>query len=354
MHPIYDILNANALLSSSERTALASIAAQTGSGTIVELGTRFGGSASIMRKANPHCTIHTIDIADLIDPKVLDCDSVSFFYGWASEFAEQHPELKADFLFIDGYHSLLAVIRDFLQLKYLIPDGGLIAFHDVTPFWFGIFAFGKALIANGNISQIHRFDSLLIGSINHNAPLPSAKIFLETMSQLKHRAELETSVNMQTPNAAIELVNNNSGDVYCIGKGKMGHIIADAMGLNFDLFIDSKDASNPDAQYFIFSTYFNDIATFLRSEKGILDHNIFSWQHLIPKLISIHNFETINALCANYRYDPSCLNDFQQALKHPSHNVQQFLESSFLAANIFLQDIPILSSNRKGSSIGKT
>jgi hypothetical protein len=43
-----------------------------------------------------------------------------------------------DFLFIDGDHSYEGVKKDFNMYGPLVKDGGIIAFHDITPYPFNL------------------------------------------------------------------------------------------------------------------------------------------------------------------------------------------------------------------------
>jgi hypothetical protein len=59
--------------------------------------------------------------------------------GTSREIAE-HWNSPIDFLFIDGSHQYEDVLSDFDTYFPHVRDGGLVAFHDVTPNWPGPFA----------------------------------------------------------------------------------------------------------------------------------------------------------------------------------------------------------------------
>jgi predicted O-linked N-acetylglucosamine transferase (SPINDLY family)/glycosyltransferase involved in cell wall biosynthesis/predicted O-methyltransferase YrrM len=61
--------------------------------------------------------------------------------GYSHQILSQWEELTGDkaidFIFIDGSHQFLDVLKDYEQSLPLVKDGGWIAFHDVVPTWPG-------------------------------------------------------------------------------------------------------------------------------------------------------------------------------------------------------------------------
>lgn len=102
---------------------------------IVETGTFYGYSTWFMAEAlrilGDGGKIHTIDtVAKLVAPEVLNHPNVEFHRGVSLTVMETLlPELgEVQFAFLDSYKRLS--LLEFSRVTPLIPEGGMVAFHD--------------------------------------------------------------------------------------------------------------------------------------------------------------------------------------------------------------------------------
>ena len=128
-------------------------------GVIVEIGSYKGRSTVAMAYA---CigTKRKIYCIDTWDGNDIDFPDRNFFEIWQqnlqknglykyvvplqgyshqvlSQWIELTNGIKIDFIFIDGSHQFLDVLKDFEQSFPLVKENGWIAFHDVVPTWPG-------------------------------------------------------------------------------------------------------------------------------------------------------------------------------------------------------------------------
>jgi predicted O-methyltransferase YrrM len=110
-------------------------------GPILEIGTFHGKSAVLMasavQDAGQNTTIYSLDVdhsyiraarEQALSHEV--ADRVVFVRGTVGAFARMYPHLQPALVFVDGDHSYAGVQRDLTVLERLIPDNGLILFHD--------------------------------------------------------------------------------------------------------------------------------------------------------------------------------------------------------------------------------
>ncbi len=88
-----------------------------------------------------------------------------------SQWQELAGEQEIDFIFIDGSHQFLDVLKDF-ELSYnLIKEGGWIAFHDVVPTWPGSERVWHKIAKNRLIN--HEYSSTLACGQKQSVAIPS-------------------------------------------------------------------------------------------------------------------------------------------------------------------------------------
>ncbi|MEZ2240849.1 class I SAM-dependent methyltransferase [Microcoleus sp.] len=126
---------------------------------IVEIGSYKGRSTVAMSYAciGTNRKIYCIDTWDGNDTDFLDRNFFDIWQenieknglsqyvvplrGYSHQILSQWEELTGDkaidFIFIDGSHQFLDVLKDYEQSLPLVKDGGWIAFHDVVPTWPG-------------------------------------------------------------------------------------------------------------------------------------------------------------------------------------------------------------------------
>lgn len=109
----------------------------------IEIGTRHGGTAFALAQVTDH--VLTIDNDRLaFDVSGLDVPNLTFLKGQSEgkttiDFALRWLEgEKADYLFIDGDHEELSVMRDYENYEPMVRDGGLVFLHDVRPTFHGV------------------------------------------------------------------------------------------------------------------------------------------------------------------------------------------------------------------------
>jgi len=105
-------------------------------GTYVEVGTFHGGSAvAASRNATQ---VYTLDIYDWLPLLFSTLPNVHPLKSTASDFSRDvnygvEKRFEIDTLFIDGSHEYDYVKKDIEALVPLVKTGGLIMFHDYTP-----------------------------------------------------------------------------------------------------------------------------------------------------------------------------------------------------------------------------
>jgi predicted O-methyltransferase YrrM len=166
-------------MSEAELTRLVALLKSAGlTGPHLEIGTAAGGTLKeLMRSyddaARPRFVVtdpftYYPDQRAIVDRNLrsagLDPDSVDFRVGFSWPLLA--PALAAkerfSFIFIDGDHSELGVMRD-LRWTRLLDVGGYVCLHDVRPRYPGLGrALRRFLAKNSNYQQIDLVDSLAI------------------------------------------------------------------------------------------------------------------------------------------------------------------------------------------------
>lgn len=269
---IKDILNTPCLISEMQKLALAYCAAQTPSGgTIAEIGPYLGGSTKILAESSKGVTIHTIDIFDHIDRKLIGNNaSIRIHIGDSSAFAGSNPECRIDLLFIDGDHSFHGVFHDFTHMHPLLSDTATIIFHDYTQMYPGVRIFCDALHDNGSITDCVNVDGMLVcrkgkdftglRRENYKAAAKNFEAFVAEDSRRSH--VVSTGHNYR------RIISGLAKDWKVIGKGSYGKYLARFFSLPPECLIDSAQADR-DHRYVICSRNFTEIASHLAQRCGI-------------------------------------------------------------------------------------
>lgn len=166
-------------MSEAELTRMVALLKSAGmTGPHLEIGTAAGGTLKeLMRSyddaARPRFVVtdpftYYPDQRAIVDRNLrsagLDPESVDFRVGFSWPLLT--PALAAkerfSFIFIDGDHSALGVMRD-LRWTRLLDVGGYVCLHDVRPRYAGLaWALRCFLAKNSNYEQIDQVDSLAI------------------------------------------------------------------------------------------------------------------------------------------------------------------------------------------------
>lgn len=105
---------------------------------VIEVGAAFGFSTIILAQVATHVT--SIDPHDQLNSReththnlehyAIPEDRVSAIQGYSQSVLPELPDRSASFVFIDGDHSMAAVVRDVNEAIRLIDFGGYVAAHD--------------------------------------------------------------------------------------------------------------------------------------------------------------------------------------------------------------------------------
>jgi cephalosporin hydroxylase len=128
----------------------------------LEIGTHSGGSACLMLKHPKKTNVFGMDLETSIrhqavkdNVKRYKRDDVSFEYFIGNSRDKETVKKvrdvvrNVDMLFIDGEHTLDAVIEDFINYKDLVNEGGYIIFDDYNDYgWNPIVKHGVDMIVN--------------------------------------------------------------------------------------------------------------------------------------------------------------------------------------------------------------
>lgn len=254
---VFKIAETPGLMSRAERIWLALAAAGVGEGTIVEAGTAYGSSAALMREAAPRAVIHTFDRNDILNPQILDRDSVQFHETDAPGFVREHPDLRADLLFIDADHSFGGVLADYQALSPLLGPGGLLALHDVVFQHYGVRLFCDALIRGGHLEGEVQVDTLCLGRLRKPG-LPDPEVFIQVLGE--HLAAYEGSGSLSAGGAGLAErreaawpAPGQDPEALVIGKGEKGRVFARCMGLGPERLVHSWDVRDLSARYYLCS-----------------------------------------------------------------------------------------------------
>lgn len=116
-------------------------AAQYDDQTIVDLGTRVGYSACILRMAAPTARIFTVDTnaqaLEVAERNLADFDNIQYVHMPSWDFAEKANDGKIGLVFVDADHT--KIDRDLIWWPKIM-QGGLMLFHDYTPSKFPVVA----------------------------------------------------------------------------------------------------------------------------------------------------------------------------------------------------------------------
>lgn len=149
-----------ALLADGDKAALYKYASKVpDGGTIVDIGTAWGGSAFIMALASkPKSTVFTIDPNDNEEfqsaRKELDLVGKVTFINQKSEYAYGYFDgWELDMIFEDGVHSYDGVKDDWETFGTKLKKGGIMAFHDYH-LYDGIKAYVDEIVEKGEIKKV--------------------------------------------------------------------------------------------------------------------------------------------------------------------------------------------------------
>jgi len=94
----------------------------------VEIGTKYGGSAILVKTFNPEIDVYTIDCTEApVETQELNNLGIRFFHEYSERMAEIWGK-PIQVLFIDGNHE--EALQDFNAWEKHIVNGGVILFHD--------------------------------------------------------------------------------------------------------------------------------------------------------------------------------------------------------------------------------
>ncbi len=277
-----DLLNIEALLNPCQRLALSHMATGLNSGaTIVEIGPYRGGSTKILHESAPGCELITIDIYDNIDRELFDVDRYAeFILGGVEAFRKKKGDKPIDLLFIDGDHSFYGVKHDFNTLARNLGPETLIAFHDYSIKYIGVWVFCNALIAQGVVEKLAVVEDMLLARFtNMSEPLVSDD----------YGAAVKTLLELKLPQPPDDLDDGlarsrkiiaDLGRYQCIGKGAFGRFVANYFGLNFAMLGDAADVEK-NSRYLVCSYWFDEISEQLSRNKGATPENIVSASDLL-------------------------------------------------------------------------
>jgi len=286
---LQDILDSAGILSQNEKILLAlCVATFPRNSTIVELGTYYGGSASLMLTATKgKAKLFSIDIhQNRLPESLLKHPAFTFFHGTGRKFMDQW-EGGADLVFIDGGHSFGSVYDDLLTFSPALREDGIIAFHDVDIRHMGVKIFADTLLLHGNLTNPVKSDSLLIANIAHKIPMPTEDDFAETIINMSHLVghtgaldpyRQQTDCFQKNP-----IIVEENKATYFIGKGSRGELVRKFIGLEETLFINSWDANDPKGKYYVCSDQFVNISEFLTNRINVPSRNII---HVSPLSVS--------------------------------------------------------------------
>jgi hypothetical protein len=258
-----DIMSIAAGLSPNDKAFLGLLAAAVPpGGTIVEVGTGYGGSSTLLRLvADKGCAIHTLDVrewpgvAERLAPL-----NIHRHLGGAEAF-RQGFDGPIDLLFIDGDHSFAGVRRDFDTLAPLVKPGGTIAFHDHS--MLGIRLLCDALEAAGALRGFCGVHNFVAATKVKDARQPGADEYTAALDRHLHKARFtapKCGAQDFWPFGTYWGNFDDLKDAQLVGRGCMGWFVKTLYGLPGDLFINSDQARRPQANHILLSAAFQDIA----------------------------------------------------------------------------------------------
>lgn len=95
----------------------------------LEIGVRHGTVYHLVNKYCEKCYLVDIEFLDI----GYSTNTIKFEMTSDSFFNSINPNVKFDFVFIDGDHSKEQVLKDFLNVKDMVVEDGFIILHDTYP-----------------------------------------------------------------------------------------------------------------------------------------------------------------------------------------------------------------------------
>lgn len=95
---------------------------------MVEIGTKYGRSCTVLSLSRPDATILTVDVKNWEPGNVLGHNVIKL--NIPSIRAAKIIDIAIDFLWIDGSHKYEDVVADIVMWTPKIKSGGYVAFHD--------------------------------------------------------------------------------------------------------------------------------------------------------------------------------------------------------------------------------
>lgn len=269
------ILDAPCILHQDEKILLGLCAAMLPPGsTIVEVGTYTGGSARILQAAcKGTCTLHSIDIADHVNPRIISKDSFQHFLGDSRAFAQDFQG-RIDMAFIDGNHSFQGVLSDYQHLRPLLSPEAVVLFHDVDFDHIGVKVFCDTLVRTGCLRDVVQASRMLSGTHVPDNPMPTAADFAETIRlqglgyandeyrQSCRKDEDRLGTSMLAP--SFDPLRTGF-----IGRGSFGWLVSRMFDVPRKAFIDSSQATDPSKTYYVCSYAREAIESTLVHHNGI-------------------------------------------------------------------------------------
>lgn len=133
----------------SELDYLAALAAKPGTRLICEVGFNAGFSSWAFLGASPTAVVYSFDLANYAYSAAAKAHIDELFPGrhiliegdshsTIEAFADEHPELRFDVIFVDGDHSVEGARADLADLRALATPDTVVIMDDITPWlWFG-------------------------------------------------------------------------------------------------------------------------------------------------------------------------------------------------------------------------
>jgi hypothetical protein len=205
-------------------------------GTIVEIGTALGGTATIFNNSTigRRIKIYTIDTVPFqraydnlknTDVIIVNKSSVEYAHMW-----KQEVDRTIDLLFIDADHNFQSVFNDFHSWIPFMKPKGTIVFHDYDPVergglaHFGIRVFLDTLIEHNLLNNIKHEYKLLHGRVkNENIKSLNVNDYFKTFSDIgKQITNLRTKIFADSIKSGIQIIKERSIDFdslqacYCI------------------------------------------------------------------------------------------------------------------------------------------
>jgi len=269
------ILDAPCILHQDEKTLLGLCAAMlTPGSTIVEVGTYTGGSARILQAAcKGTCALHSIDIADHVNPRIVSKDSFQHFLGDSRAFADCFQG-RIDLAFIDGDHSFQGALADYENLRPLLAPEAVVAFHDVDCEHIGVKVFCDTLVRTGCLRDVVQASRMLAGTHDPDKPMPTAADFAETirLQALTYSgAQYQDACRCEDSRASRPVfpLPVDLSSIRFIGRGCLGWLVSRLFDLEWESFIDSWQADDPECTYYVCSYSRGAIEGTLIHKKGI-------------------------------------------------------------------------------------